>query len=123
VFNGAAEVRMLVPRRGGAFSAVLVAAVLTGACSSTASQPTVPSRADEVLAANIHAALNADPVYFFRHVDVTVEDGVADLSGYVWSTDAIYRARTIARAVSGVRRVVTSHLELERNGLRNDRGR
>jgi osmotically-inducible protein OsmY len=110
---------MPVPRNDGAISAVLVAAVLTGACSTTPPQPTVQGRADEALAANIYAALNADAVYFFRHVDVTVDDGVADLSGYVWSTDAIYRARTITRDVSGVRRVVTSHLELERNGFRN----
>ncbi len=114
---------MPVPREGGAFSAVLVAAVLTGACSTTPPQPTAQSRADEALAAKIYATLNADPVYFFRHVDVTVDDGVADLSGYVWTTDAIYRARTVARDVSGVRRVVTSHLELERNGFRSGAGR
>jgi len=38
------------------------------------------------------------------------------LSGYVWSTDAIYRARAIARNVPGVTGVATSQLELERNG-------
>lgn len=114
---------MPVPRNHGAFSAVLVAALLTGACSTTPSQPPAQGRADEALADNIYAKLDADPVYFFRHVDVTVDEGVADLSGYVWSTDAIYRARTIARDVSGVRRVVTSHLELERNGFRNGSSR
>jgi osmotically-inducible protein OsmY len=71
------------------------------------------------VADSVYAALNADPTYFYRHVDVRVEDGVADLSGYVWSTDAIYRAREIARQVSGVTRVVTSHLELEREGHAN----
>jgi osmotically-inducible protein OsmY len=65
----------------------------------------------------VYVALNEDPTYFFRHVYVRVDDGVADLSGYVWSSDAIYRARRIARDVPGVRVVVTSHLELERNGI------
>jgi BON domain len=69
---------------------------------------------DQLTADRVYAALNADPIYFFRHVDVEVDDGVADLSGYVWTTDAIYRARRIARTVPGVTRVVTSHLELER---------
>jgi osmotically-inducible protein OsmY len=73
------------------------------------------------VADSVYAALNADPAYFYRHVDVRVEDGVADLSGYVWSTEAIYRAREITRQVSGVTRVVTSHLELEREGHANGR--
>lgn len=56
-------------------------------------------------------------MYFFRHVDVQVDQGVAQLSGYVWSTDAIYRARTIATRVPGVTGVVTNQLELQRGGL------
>jgi len=54
-------------------------------------------------------------MYYFRHVDVTVDDGVAHLSGYVWSTDAIYRARKIASQTPGITRVL-NQLELERNG-------
>jgi len=73
--------------------------------------------ADEALAGRVYVALNEDPAYFFRHVDVRVDDGVAYLSGYVWSSDALYRARRIARDVPGVRGVVTSNLELERNGF------
>jgi osmotically-inducible protein OsmY len=72
--------------------------------------------ADEVLANAVYSKLNADPIYFFRHVEVKVDNGVADLSGYVWSTDAIYRARAVTRQVPGVTGVVTSRLELERNG-------
>jgi osmotically-inducible protein OsmY len=87
--------------------------------ASAASPALTPSGADERLATTVYQALNADPVYFYRHVDVRVDDGVADLSGYVWTTDAIYRARQIARSVPGVRRVVTSQLQLERNGPAN----
>jgi hypothetical protein len=31
-----------------------------------------------VLADRVHAALDADPAYFYRHVEVRVEDGVAE---------------------------------------------
>jgi len=71
---------------------------------------------DEVLASAVYSALVADPIYYFGHVDVRVDDGVAHLSGIVWSTDAIYRARRIAGQTPGITRVVTSQLELERNG-------
>ena len=71
---------------------------------------------DEILASAVYSQLNADPIYYFRHVDVTVDQGVADLSGYVWSTDAIYQARKIAMNVPGVTGVRTNQLQLERNG-------
>ena len=108
----------------GAFRAVLTAIfILSAACSTAPPRSAEQIRADESIADQVYAALNADPIYFFRHVDVRVDDGVTDLSGYVWSTDAIYRAREIARHVPGVKRVVTSRLELEREGLIRGRGR
>jgi len=106
--------------------ALIAVATLTVSCSSAPPKPSVPSAAasmrselgatDEILAANVYSELNADPTYYFRHVDVTVDDGVAHLSGYVWSTDAIYAARKIASNVPGVTGVITSQLQLERNG-------
>ena len=72
--------------------------------------------ADELLANAIYSKLNADPTYYFRHVDVRVDHGVAHLSGYVWSADALYGARRIARSVPGITQVLTTELELERNG-------
>jgi osmotically-inducible protein OsmY len=74
------------------------------------------SPAEQNLASTVYSALNASPIYYFRHVDVTVDDGVAQLSGYVWSTDAIYEARRIARNVPGIIAVRTNQLQLERNG-------
>ncbi|MGO9805004.1 MAG: BON domain-containing protein [Steroidobacteraceae bacterium] len=102
-------------------NAVLAAtAVLAVACATTAPQSPEPeSPSEKALANRIYLALNADPIYFFRHVDVNVVDGVVDLSGYVWSTDAIYRARQIATGVPGVKGVVTNNLELERQGRTN----
>jgi osmotically-inducible protein OsmY len=95
------------------------AAILTAACATAPPRSPAQIAGDRAVADSVYAALNADPTYFYRHVDVRIEDGVADLSGYVWSTDALYRAREIARQVSGVTRVVTSHLELEREGHAN----
>jgi osmotically-inducible protein OsmY len=80
-------------------------------------RPTAQIAADRAVAHRVSVALNADPYYYFRHVDVRVDDGVAVLTGWVWDPDAFYRARQIARGVPGVTRVVTSGLEQELNGL------
>jgi osmotically-inducible protein OsmY len=73
-------------------------------------------QSDEIAAALIYSALNADPVYYYRHVEVRVDRGVAHLSGFVWSTSALYHAKTIALKVVGVKRVV-DEMELEREGI------
>lgn len=96
---------------------------LLAACVTASPPRAAQSPADVALANEVYAALSADPVYFYRHVDVRVDHGVADLSGYVWGTQAIYRAREIAHNVPGITAVVTSHLELEREGLENGRAR
>jgi hypothetical protein len=106
--------------------ALIAVATLTVACASAPPKPTAPAAApsmrsefgatDEVLANIVYSELNADPLYYFRHVDVQVDNGVAHLSGYVWSTDAIYQARKIARNVPGITGVSTGQLQLERNG-------
>jgi len=72
--------------------------------------------AEDTVASYITAQLNADPMYYYRHVNVRVDQGTVILTGYVWDTPSIYRARQIAGEVPGVTRVVTSGLELEING-------
>src|SRR4029077_11324003 len=78
------------------WSLVLIAvATLTVSCASAPPKPSVPTAAtsmrselgatDEILANTVYSELNADPTYYFRHVDVRVDNGVAHLSGYVWS--------------------------------------
>ena len=120
----------VVPRSATWWPLALIAvATLTVSCSSAPPKQSAPTAAesmrtelgatDEVLANIVYTQLNADPTYYFRHVDVRVDDGVADLSGYVWSTDAIYAARKIASNVPGVTGVRTSQLQLERNGRDN----
>jgi osmotically-inducible protein OsmY len=109
----------LTPRDGALAVVLAAAAMLTSACSTTPPRSAANSGTDEVLANSVYAALVADPTYFYRHVDVRVDNGVTDLSGFVWSTAALYRARQIARDVPGVRQVVTSRLMLEREGRDN----
>jgi osmotically-inducible protein OsmY len=105
-------------------SGLIAAATLAASCATAPPQPGLAraeqGAADELLANTVYSQLNADPIFFFRHVDVRVDQGVAHLSGYVWSTDAIYRARQIAQSVPGVTGVVTTQLELERNGRSNN---
>jgi hypothetical protein len=106
--------------------ALIAVATLAMACAPAPPKPSVPSAAesmrsetgatDEILANTVYSELNASPTYYFRHVDVAVDNGVAHLSGYVWSTDAIYAARRIAGNVPGITGVMTSQLQLERNG-------
>jgi hypothetical protein len=105
---------------------VIAAAAVTVSCATAPPQPAPPADTgsagaervtdNELLANAVYSKLNADPVYYFRHVNVSVDHGVAQLSGYVWSADAIYRARYLAQSVAGIRGVATSQLELERNG-------
>jgi hypothetical protein len=70
---------------------------------------------DEALTKAIYAALDADPNHFFRHVTVRVDNGIATLSGFVNSSSAIHRARTIAGQVPGVTRVLSGNLTLQPN--------
>ena len=100
-----------------AIAAWLMTATLITACAVSPPKSPQEAEADEATAARVYAALNADPIYFYRHVDVHVDRGVARLSGYIWDIDAIYKAKRIAAGVPGVTRVV-NQMELERAGTR-----
>jgi osmotically-inducible protein OsmY len=106
--------------RSRSVAAILLASAALCACAAV---PASPARlqADTTTQTRVYAALNDDPVYFFRHVEVRVDNGVVHLSGLVWTTDAIYRAQQIARSVPGATRVV-NHLELERASRRGGGG-
>ncbi|MBV8854839.1 MAG: BON domain-containing protein [Sinobacteraceae bacterium] len=94
----------------------LLAVIATGcALQPKSAQQTA---ADEALAARVYSALQADELYYYRHVNVEVDNGVAQLSGYVWTTEAMHRAKQLAGSVPGIVGVI-NQMELERNG---DRG-
>lgn len=48
---------------------------LIGACSTSPPKSPEQAQADEATAQRVYASLNADRTYFFRHVDVRVDDG------------------------------------------------
>ncbi len=100
------------------FSPLVAASIMTfAACSTAAQKSPEQAQADEATAARVYAALNRDPTYYYRHVEVRVDDGVVQLSGYIWDTAALYRAKQIAGDVPGVKFVV-NQMELEREGNR-----
>jgi len=107
-------VAVALTRSAWALAASLVLAV---GCSSAPPKSREQSQADEATTERIYAALEANPIYYFRDVEVSVDNGVALLSGYVWTTDALYHAKDIASTVPGVSRV-SNHMELERQGNR-----
>ena len=94
-----------------------IAAVLAVACATTAPKSPEQARADAATSARVNAALDANPIYYFRDVEVEVDNGVALLRGYVWTTDALYHAQQITRGVPGVISV-RNEMELERQGNR-----
>ena len=87
------------------------------ACASAPPKSPEQEQADAATAERVYAALESNPIYYFRDVEVAVDYGVARLSGYVWTTDALYRAQEIARRVPGVTGVKNT-MELERQGNR-----
>ncbi len=108
---------MGVDRRASLCAALgAIAGLLTG-CSAAPAKSPEQERADNATAERVYAALEANPIYYFRDVEVNVDYGVARLSGYVWTTDALYHAQQIARGVPGVAGV-RDQMELERQANR-----
>ena len=95
---------------------VLLAAAVAG-CATIPGKSPEDAAADDALTARIYSALKADEVHFYRHVNVEVDNGVVQLSGYVWDTDDMHWAKQLAGRVPGVVRVI-NQMELERNGSR-----
>lgn len=70
---------------------------------------------DAAVADRVSAALQNDPHHFYRHVTVSVTNGVVRLGGLTYSNDAIERAKEIARKTPGVTGVEDT-MQLERQG-------
>ena len=93
-------------------AALALMTVSTGCAATPPVHPYPERRTAGVTAEQVYDALNADPIYYFRHVGVHVQDGVVTLSGYVWEPRDIYRAQEVAARVPGVTRVV-DQMEIE----------
>jgi osmotically-inducible protein OsmY len=99
----------------GALAALLLR-FSAGQAATPGPSPADMAQDDGVIQERVYDALNADPTYFFRHVDVEVQHGVVTLSGFVWSAPSIYRAEKIASGIPGVAHVIDK-MELQRDGL------
>ncbi|HEY4444280.1 MAG TPA: BON domain-containing protein [Steroidobacteraceae bacterium] len=106
---------LLAFKWSAAKTSLLMTVTLITACSTSPPRSPEQVRADEATAMRVYAALSADPTYYYRHVEVRVDGDVAHLSGFIWSSDALFRAKQIAASVPGVRLVV-NEMELERSG-------
>ncbi len=104
---------LLAFKRNATRAPLLMLAMLIAACSTSPPRSPEQVRVDQATEQRVYAALNADPTYYYRHVDVRVDDGAAHLSGYVWSSDAMFKAKQIAAGIPGVR-VVVNEMELQR---------
>jgi hyperosmotically inducible protein len=88
------------------------------ACSTGPRKSEAELRADKATADRVEAALNADKVLYSRHILVRADNGVVQLSGFVWDPPDVVEAERVAGSVQGVTRVVNA-LELQRNGIDN----
>lgn len=111
------EVGVRFERKAGAYTVLVASAGLMVACASAPPKSPEQERADSATADRVYAALDQNPIYYLRDVDVNVDYGVAQLSGYVWTTSALYAAQDIARRVPGVI-AVRDKMELEREAAR-----
>lgn len=93
-----------------------MASAAIAACSALPSRTPTERSADAAIAAEVESALLADPNIYARHIDVTVDRGVVELGGFVWTNQEYLMARNDAAAVPGVRSVNTQ-MDLVRGGI------
>jgi osmotically-inducible protein OsmY len=98
-------------------SALIFAACAAASCATTPRSPKQLA-ADRATQQRVLVALDSQPYYYFQHVSVRVDDGVATLAGYVWTPEALVYARQVTRRVPGVTRVVSNDLDEELSGRR-----
>jgi osmotically-inducible protein OsmY len=101
------------------FSVAVVVLSGMAACASGPRKTEAQLQADKETAQRVETALNADKDLYAKHIFVRADNGVVQLSGYVWDPSDFQTAILIAEGVEGVTGVV-NNLELNRNG--NDNG-
>jgi osmotically-inducible protein OsmY len=94
----------------------LVAAYGFVACSTAPRRTETERAADAAIAAQVEAALLADPNIYARHIEVVVDRGVVALGGFVWSNKDYQLARNDAASIPGVKTVDVA-MELMRGGV------
>ena len=117
----------VLARTAAAILCTAVASAIAGPGDQGGGPPTTTNQSDanrqtpsdSRTAEDIDRRLKSDPYHLFRHVNVTVQDGVARLGGFVYSSDALEKAKQIARETPGVRRV-DNEMNLQRNGVNDN---
>ena len=71
--------------------------------------------ADEKMKTQVEEALHSDRFFYDEHVDVTIKNGLATLSGKVFDDWDMRQAMRICRRIAGVKRVIND-LEIESGG-------
>jgi osmotically-inducible protein OsmY len=107
---------MRCPNGASRGALVLIAACGVLACSTLPDRTAGERAADAQIAAQVEAALVADPNIYARHIDVAVIRGVVRLGGFVYSDEDYRMARRDAAAISGVTGIHTE-MELMRGGV------
>ena len=90
--------------------------MLVAACAADPPRSLEQRQSDTRAMQEFYASLASDQDYYYPHVTIWVDNGVAHLGGYVWNVQALYRAKDVASRVPGITSVV-DNLELERDGL------
>jgi osmotically-inducible protein OsmY len=96
-----------------------LAVALSCAAAACVMQPpkTAAEReADKDLVDRVDASLKADPGLYARHINLRADNGVVTLSGYVWTTEELVKAKQDAELVSGVVKVV-NRMEVDRGAI------
>jgi osmotically-inducible protein OsmY len=97
---------------------ILISVAVSCVVASCASAPRSGRDSGDVELRNrVQAAMHADPNLLARHIDVSVEQGVVNLTGKVFSSRDFELAKRDAQTVAGVKEV-RSNLELVRSGSR-----
>jgi osmotically-inducible protein OsmY len=78
------------------------------ACTPLPPRSAAQKDADDATTQRVEAALAAAPDTDLSKVTVSTYDGVVQLGGLAWSSDAIYTAARVAGSVAGVKKVSNS---------------
>jgi osmotically-inducible protein OsmY len=96
--------------------AALVIALLGSLLGCETPRSDAQKQVDREIADRVDNALQADRLLYAKHIIVRANNGVVQLTGYVWEAPDLAEAERVAEGVRGVTEVVND-LELQRNGL------
>jgi osmotically-inducible protein OsmY len=94
----------------------LMAACTVASCAAPPRKSAAERSADAAIATQVKAVLLADPNIYARHIDVTVNRGVVELGGFVWTNQEYLLARIDAASIPGVK-AVDADMDLVRGGV------